>query len=179
MSRINFNPLLTFPDGSHLVISTQCSVGGDFSCALYSAVVETDDHAALQVISNHFAASTCLSAQEYTYSHTLRLYAAPVNDEKTTVPHLAKALGSLLPSQEFVYLWFKRTSKSRAPMLSISAGTDILFLFPANLDCRFDLTIFWTDHQQHPLVLRSSLKQRGIIIVLAFLDRGIAAFAIV
>lgn len=74
MSRINLDPLMTFPDGSHLVISTQCSRDGDFSCALYSAVVEEDDRAAFQVISNHLAASTCLSAQEHAYSYALRLY---------------------------------------------------------------------------------------------------------
>ena len=74
MSRINLDPLMTFPDGSHLVISTQCSRDGDFSCALYSAVVEEDDQAAFQVISNHLAASTCLSAQEHAYSYALRLY---------------------------------------------------------------------------------------------------------
>lgn len=74
MSRINLDPLLTFPDGSHLVISTQCSAGGDFSCALYSAVVEKDDRAAFQIISNHFAASTCLSVQESAYNYALRLY---------------------------------------------------------------------------------------------------------
>ena len=74
MSRINLDPLLTFPDGSHLVISTQCSAGGDFSCSLYSAVVGEDDRAAFQVVSNHFAASTCLSAQEHAYSYALRLY---------------------------------------------------------------------------------------------------------
>lgn len=54
-----------------------------------------------------------------------------------------------------------------------------LFLFTANLYYCFNFTIFWTDHQQHPLVLGGSLKQRGIIIVLAFLDRGLAAFAII
>jgi hypothetical protein len=74
MSRINLDPLMTFPDGSHLVISTQCSRDGDFSCALYSAIVEKDDQAAFQVISNHLAASTCLSAQEHAYSYALRLY---------------------------------------------------------------------------------------------------------
>ncbi len=74
MSRINLDLLMTFPDGSHLVISTQCSRDGDFSCALYSAVVEEDDRAAFQVISNHLAASTCLSAQEHAYSYALRLY---------------------------------------------------------------------------------------------------------
>jgi hypothetical protein len=74
MSRINLDPIMTFPDGSHLVISTQCSKAGDFSCALYSAVVEQDDEAAFQVISNHLEAATCLSAQENAYSYALRLY---------------------------------------------------------------------------------------------------------
>ena len=74
MSRINLDPLMTFPDGSHLVISTQCSRDGEFSCALYSAVVEEDDRAAFQVISNHLAAATCLSAQEHAYRYALRLY---------------------------------------------------------------------------------------------------------
>lgn len=74
MSRINLDKLMTFPDGSQLVISTQCSKEGDFSCALYSAVVEKDDSAAFQVISNHLSASTCLSAQEQAYSYAVRLY---------------------------------------------------------------------------------------------------------
>jgi hypothetical protein len=65
---------MTFPDGSHLVISTQCSRGGDFSCTLYNAVVGKDDHAAFQVVSNHLAAATCLNAQEHAYSYALRLY---------------------------------------------------------------------------------------------------------
>ncbi len=74
MSRMNLDPLMTLPDGSHLVISTHCSKDGDFSCALYSAVVEQDDRAAFHVLSNHLAASTCLGAQEHAYSHALRLY---------------------------------------------------------------------------------------------------------
>jgi hypothetical protein len=41
-------------------------------------------------------------------------------------------------------------------------------------------TVASTDHQQHLFALQSSLKQSGItVIVLAFLDRGLAAFAIV
>lgn len=43
MSRLDFDPLLTFPDGSHLVISTQHPAGEDFSCALYNAVIGSDD----------------------------------------------------------------------------------------------------------------------------------------
>ena len=75
MSHINLDPLMTFPDGSHLVISTQCSRDGEFSCALYSEVAGADDRTAFQIISNHLlAASTCLSAQEHAYSYALRLY---------------------------------------------------------------------------------------------------------
>ncbi|ALA57196.1 hypothetical protein [Nitrospira moscoviensis] len=74
MSRINLDPLLTFPDGSHLVVSTQCLKEGDFSCALYRVLVKADDGAAFQIISNHLAATTCLIAQEHAYSYALRLY---------------------------------------------------------------------------------------------------------
>jgi hypothetical protein len=74
MSRINLDPLMTFSDGSHLVISTQCLRDRGFFCALYSAVVEEDDRAAFRAISNHLPASTCLSAQEHAYSYALRLY---------------------------------------------------------------------------------------------------------
>jgi hypothetical protein len=74
MSRINLDPLMTFPDGSHLLISTKCSREGDFSCALYSAVVQEDDRAVFRVISNHLSAPTCLSAQEHAYGYALRLY---------------------------------------------------------------------------------------------------------
>jgi hypothetical protein len=82
MSRINLDPLMTFPDGSLLVISTQCSKEGDFSCALYSAVVEEDDRAAFQAISNHLSASTCLSAQEHAYSYAVRLYPREIESMK-------------------------------------------------------------------------------------------------
>lgn len=74
MSRINLDPLMTFPDGSHLVVSTQCSKEGDFSCALYTAIIAADDGADFQMISTHLQASTCLGAQEHAYSYALRQY---------------------------------------------------------------------------------------------------------
>jgi hypothetical protein len=74
MSRLNLDPLMTFPDGSHLVISTQQSAGGEFSCVLYSAMMENDDRIAFKVISHDFAASTCISAQESAYGYALRCY---------------------------------------------------------------------------------------------------------
>jgi hypothetical protein len=39
MSRTNLDPIMTFPDGSHLLISTACSKEGSFSCALYTATI--------------------------------------------------------------------------------------------------------------------------------------------
>lgn len=74
MSRINLDPLMTFPDGSLLVISTQCSKQGDFSCALYTAIVAADDGANFKMISNHLEASTCLGAQEHAYNYAVRHY---------------------------------------------------------------------------------------------------------
>lgn len=74
MSRLNLDPLMTFRDGSHLVISTQHSIGGEFSCVLYSALIGNDDRIAFQVLSHGFAASTCMSAQESAYGYALRRY---------------------------------------------------------------------------------------------------------
>ncbi|HEY7533342.1 MAG TPA: hypothetical protein VH681_11255 [Nitrospiraceae bacterium] len=74
MPRLNVEPLMTFPDGSYLVISTECSKEGEFSCALYN-VLETDDRTAFRTVSNQIlSAPTCLTAQEYAYSCALSLY---------------------------------------------------------------------------------------------------------
>ena len=74
MSRTNLDPIMTFPDGSHLLISTACSTEGSFSCALYTATIEADDRGAFRIISYHLAAATCLIAQEDAYSYAQRLY---------------------------------------------------------------------------------------------------------
>lgn len=72
MSRTNLDLLMTFPDGSHLVISTQCSRDGEFSCVLYTATLGQDDQASFEVISNHLSAATSLSAQAHAYDYALR-----------------------------------------------------------------------------------------------------------
>jgi len=41
-------------------------------------VIEEDDHDAFQVVSNHLAGSTCLSAQEQDHRYALRLYLMPL-----------------------------------------------------------------------------------------------------
>ncbi|MDI3463909.1 MAG: hypothetical protein OJF50_002730 [Nitrospira sp.] len=78
MSRLNLDPLMTFPDGSHLVIGTQRSVGREFSCILYNALIGNDDRIAFQALSHDFAASTCMSAQESAYGYARLLYPGAV-----------------------------------------------------------------------------------------------------
>ena len=75
MSRLNMDPLLSFHDGSHLVMSTQCSKEGSFSCALYTVLLSADDGAAFRIISSHLEAETCLRAQAIAYEHA----ASPVS----------------------------------------------------------------------------------------------------
>lgn len=74
MTRLNLDPLHVFPDGSYLVVSTECSKDGVFSCTLYNAAVTEDDAAAFRLLSNHLGSSTCLGAQEHAYDHAMRLF---------------------------------------------------------------------------------------------------------
>ena len=74
MSRMNMEPLLSFHDGSHLVMSTQCSKDGIFSCALYMALFSANDEADYRIVSRHMEAETCLRAQEHAYQHAVHLY---------------------------------------------------------------------------------------------------------
>lgn len=74
MGRSNLDPILTFPDGSCLLVSTACSQEGSFSCALYLATIAADDRGAFRAISNHVKAATCLIAQEDAYHHAQHLF---------------------------------------------------------------------------------------------------------
>jgi hypothetical protein len=74
MGRLNIDPLFTFPDGSHLVISTQCSKEGSFSCALYTVLISGDDRTLYRIVSSHLEAETCLRAQANAYEHAIQLY---------------------------------------------------------------------------------------------------------
>ena len=74
MGRTNLDPIMTFQDGSHLLISTACVPGGSFSCALYRATMTVDDRGAFRIISSHPEVATCLIAQEHAYHHAQQLY---------------------------------------------------------------------------------------------------------
>ena len=82
MGRLNIDPLYTFPDGSHLVISTQCSKEGSFSCALYTVLIIANERTVYRIVSSHLQAETCLSAQGHAYNHAVQLYPRTVDKMK-------------------------------------------------------------------------------------------------
>jgi hypothetical protein len=82
MGRLNIDPLFTFPDGLHLVISTQCSKAGSFSCALYTVITSSDDRTLYRIVSSHLEAETCLGAQGNAYDHAIQLYPRTVDKMK-------------------------------------------------------------------------------------------------
>lgn len=74
MGKLNVDPITTFPDGSHLLISTEYSKDGSFTCGLYVATVGEEERLHLRMVTEHLAASTCLEAQQLAYGYAQRLY---------------------------------------------------------------------------------------------------------
>ena len=74
MSKMNFDPIAKFPNGSQLVVSTQHSGNESFTCELFEANQGAKGHWDLRTVSNHLEASTCLGAQTIAYDYAKRLY---------------------------------------------------------------------------------------------------------
>ncbi len=74
MGKLNVEPITTFPDGSRLLVSTQYSKEGGFSCELYVAGPGDEGRLDLRAVSHHFEASTCFQAQESAYGYAQHLY---------------------------------------------------------------------------------------------------------
>lgn len=74
MARMNVDPLVTFADGSHLLVSTQSSQDGTFACELYVAQPDHADRLDLRTVSSQCVGGTCLAAQEGAYRSATRLY---------------------------------------------------------------------------------------------------------
>ncbi len=74
MARMNVDPLATFADGSHLLVSTQISKDGTVACELYVAQPDEAERLSLRAVSNQCVAETCLAAQESAYHSATRLY---------------------------------------------------------------------------------------------------------
>ena len=87
MSRMNVDPIGVFPDGTQLLVSTQHSGEGRFTCELYVASLGREDRLDLQVVSGHFESSTCLVAQESAYRRAQSLY-PDTADEMKNPPYL-------------------------------------------------------------------------------------------
>ena len=74
MGRLNIDPIWVFADGKQLLISTQHSGDGRFTCGLYVARLGPDDRLDLRVLTGHFESSTCLEAQESAYRGARSMY---------------------------------------------------------------------------------------------------------
>lgn len=74
MAKLNVDPLTTFSDGSQLLISTQWSKEGTFTCGLYVASTRDEERLDFRMVTDHLAAATCLEAQQLAYGYAQRLY---------------------------------------------------------------------------------------------------------
>jgi hypothetical protein len=74
MARLNVEPMVTFADGSQLLVSTQYSRDGSFSCELFLSVPCTTEKLDLRAVSAHLEAPTCREAQEFAFRQAKRQY---------------------------------------------------------------------------------------------------------
>jgi hypothetical protein len=77
MAKMNIDPVMTFQDGSRLLVSTKYIGDANFRCELYvSTTLNCDENTLdLRMVSPYsIEAGTCREAQEKAYSHALRLY---------------------------------------------------------------------------------------------------------
>lgn len=78
MGKINVDPIMTFSDGSQLLVSTQHAGEGRFTCDLY---ISNPAHAGkdgandgLRPVSEGLEAATCRQAQDYACSQARNLF---------------------------------------------------------------------------------------------------------
>jgi hypothetical protein len=74
MARINLDPLLTFSDGSQLVVSTQHSGEGNFVCELFVARSGHNSQWEIDSVSSHLQGPSSMEAQDFAYRSAQRLY---------------------------------------------------------------------------------------------------------
>lgn len=66
--------LITFADGSELLVSTQYSGDGEFICELYRAMAGVTGKLDLRAVSDELHAATCGEAQESAYRYARQQY---------------------------------------------------------------------------------------------------------
>jgi hypothetical protein len=75
MAKMNIDPVITFQDGSRLLVSTQYIGDANFKCELYVSTQCDENKLELRIVSPYsMEATTCREAQEKAYVHAVRLY---------------------------------------------------------------------------------------------------------
>jgi hypothetical protein len=76
MGKMNVDPIITFGDGSQLLVSTQHSGEGRFTCELYMSNpgASGPDGSGLRAVSGGLEAATCLQAQDIACTQAKRLF---------------------------------------------------------------------------------------------------------
>ena len=75
MAKLNIDPMMTFQDGSFLLISTKYIGDANFKCELYVSTQYDENKMDVRMVTPYsIEAATCREAQEKAYAHALRLY---------------------------------------------------------------------------------------------------------
>ncbi|WP_447978325.1 hypothetical protein [Candidatus Nitrospira bockiana] len=84
MATLNVEPIITFADGSRLLLSTEYVGEASFRCELYlSSEAAGDTAARFRLVTPYLIeAGTCLAAQNKAYSYATRLYPEAACDMK-------------------------------------------------------------------------------------------------
>jgi len=98
MGRLNADPIVVFPDGGQLLVSTTYCGEGQFTCELYMADAGLKERMDLRVVSSLPEAPTCRQAQASAYTQARHLY--PGMAEGMKEPPYLIWQGPSLPSFE-------------------------------------------------------------------------------
>lgn len=74
MGKMNVDPIITFADGSQLLISSQYSRTGSFTCELYLSVPCKKGKLDLRALSDHLEAPTFREAQDIAFHFSRRQF---------------------------------------------------------------------------------------------------------
>ncbi|MDE3036126.1 MAG: hypothetical protein KGO52_16115 [Nitrospirota bacterium] len=74
MGKMNVEPLITFSDGSQLLVSSQYTGEGSFTCELYLSTPCGKEKLDLRALSDHLEAPTCREAQDIAFHYAQRQF---------------------------------------------------------------------------------------------------------
>jgi hypothetical protein len=77
--KMNVEPIITFADGSQLLVSSQYSGAGSFTCELYRSVPCKKEKLDLRTLSDHLEAPTCREAQAMAFHYAQRQFPDSAN----------------------------------------------------------------------------------------------------